>query len=108
MTNCRPLLGSVEIAGGAVAAMIGFGYIAGARAGAEAPQDRTPSIQRCYGVALAGKNVCKSGPGKTCAGTSKLNYQSNSWKLVPTGACESIETPIGHGSLTESNANVPS
>ncbi len=59
------------------------------------------SMEKCYGVALAGKNDCKAGPGTTCAGTSTSNYQGNSWKLVPAGTCASIKTPNGHGSLSE-------
>ena len=59
------------------------------------------NMEKCYGVALAGKNDCKAGPGTTCAGTSTTDYQGNSWKLVPAGTCESIKTPKGHGSLTE-------
>lgn len=65
------------------------------------------SMEKCYGVALAGHNDCKAGPGTTCAGTSKIDYQSNSWKLVPKGTCEKIKTPFGHGSLTESKAHLP-
>ncbi|HEY2482760.1 MAG TPA: DUF2282 domain-containing protein, partial [Caulobacteraceae bacterium] len=38
--------------------------------------------------------------GTTCAGTSKINYQKNSWKLVPAGTCTRIKTPNGFGSLT--------
>lgn len=59
------------------------------------------NMEKCYGVALAGKNDCKAGPGTTCAGTSTTDYQGNSWKLVPTGTCTSIKTPKGHGSLSE-------
>ncbi len=59
------------------------------------------SMEKCYGVALAGKNDCKAGPGTTCAGTSTTDYQGNAWSLVPAGTCTSIETPNGHGSLTE-------
>jgi uncharacterized membrane protein len=55
---------------------------------------------KCYGIALAGQNDCYAGPGTTCAATSTVNYQGNSWKLVPTGTCTSITTPKGHGSLT--------
>jgi uncharacterized membrane protein len=51
-------------------------------------------------VALAGKNDCKAGAGTTCAGTSKVNYQGNAWKLVKAGTCTSIKTPKGMGSLT--------
>jgi uncharacterized membrane protein len=46
--------------------------------------------EKCYGVAMAGKNDCKAGPGTTCAGTSTMNYQGNSFKLVENGTCESM------------------
>jgi len=59
-----------------------------------------PAMEKCFGVALAGKNDCKAGAGTSCAGTSKVNYQGNAWKLVKTGTCTSIRTPKGHGSLT--------
>ena len=48
---------------------------------AAAPQEK------CYGVALKGKNDCKAGPGTSCAGTSTVDYQGNAWKLVPAGTC---------------------
>jgi uncharacterized membrane protein len=60
-----------------------------------------PEMEKCYGVALAGKNDCKAGAGTTCAGTSKKDYQGNSWKNVPKGTCATIKTPNGMGSLTE-------
>ena len=65
-------------------------------------------MEKCYGVALAGKNGCAAGPGTTCAGTSKIDYQSNAWMLVPQGTCASIETPHGHGMLAPSDARLPS
>ena len=46
--------------------------------------------EKCYGVSLAGKNDCAAGPGTTCAGTSKVDYQGNAWKLVPKGTCDKI------------------
>jgi uncharacterized membrane protein len=55
--------------------------------------------EKCYGVALAGKNDCAAGPGTSCAGTSKVDYQGNAWKMVPKGTCTSIKTPKGMGSL---------
>lgn len=60
-----------------------------------------PKMEKCYGVALAGKNDCKAGAGTTCAGTSKVDYQANAWKNVPAGTCTTIKTPKGTGSLTE-------
>lgn len=56
--------------------------------------------EKCYGVALKGQNDCAAGAGTTCAGTSKIDYQGNSWKLVPKGTCTTLQTPFGPGSLT--------
>ncbi len=48
---------------------------------------KAESKEKCYGIALAGKNDCAAGPGTTCAGTASVDYQGNAWKLVPTGDC---------------------
>jgi uncharacterized membrane protein len=61
--------------------------------------DGKPAMEKCYGVALAGKNDCAAGPGTSCAGTSKVDYQGNAWKNVPAGTCATIKTPKGSGSL---------
>jgi uncharacterized membrane protein len=63
-----------------------------------AAQDKA-SKERCYGVSLAGKNDCAAGPGTTCAGTSKVDYQGNAWKYVDKGTCSAMKTPKGAGSL---------
>lgn len=58
--------------------------------------------EKCYGVALKGKNDCAAGPGTTCAGTAKVDYQGNAWKFVPAGTCEktaSPTSPTGFGQL---------
>lgn len=57
-------------------------------------------MEKCYGISLAGKNDCKAGAGTSCAGTSKINYQGDAWKLVAAGTCIKIKTPKGVGSLT--------
>jgi len=62
-------------------------------------KDKTAATEKCYGVALAGKNDCAAGAGTTCAGTSKVDYQGNSWKAVAKGTCTAIKTPKGSGSL---------
>jgi uncharacterized membrane protein len=71
--------------------------------GAAFAQDKGASIkgekERCYGVSLAGKNDCQAGPGTTCAGTSKTDYQGNAWKYVAKGSCATMKTPTGMGSL---------
>lgn len=56
--------------------------------------------EKCYGISLAGQNDCAAGPGTSCAGTAKRDYQGDAWKLVPTGTCTRIQTPHGMGSLT--------
>ena len=62
-------------------------------------EDSMAKVEKCYGVSMAGKNDCAAGPGTTCAGTSKVDYQGNSWKNVPAGTCTAIKTPKGMGSL---------
>lgn len=57
---------------------------------------------KCFGVALKGKNDCAAGAGTTCAGTSKVDYQGDAWKLVPKGTClqtASPTSPTGKGQL---------
>jgi uncharacterized membrane protein len=49
--------------------------------------------EKCFGVALAGQNDCAAGEGTTCAGTSKVDFQGNAWKLVPAGTCLTMELP---------------
>ena len=49
---------------------------------AAAAQAQDQTMEKCYGVAMAGQNDCAAGAGTTCAGT-----------------CTSIETPMGKGSL---------
>lgn len=60
--------------------------------------------EKCYGVALKGKNDCKAGAGTSCAGTSKADHQGNAWSMVPKGSCEktmSKTSPTGMGQLME-------
>jgi uncharacterized membrane protein len=49
--------------------------------------------EKCFGVAKAAENDCAAGEGTTCAGTSKIDYQGNAWKLVPAGTCTTMELP---------------
>jgi uncharacterized membrane protein len=63
------------------------------------PKPAQPTMDKCYGVSLAGKNDCAAGPGTTCAGTSKVDYQGNAWTYVAKGTCATMKTPKGMGSL---------
>ncbi|MGD9862405.1 MAG: DUF2282 domain-containing protein [Pseudodonghicola sp.] len=71
--------------------------IAGALAAALSATVTTPahaqSKEKCYGISMAGQNDCAAGPGTTCAGTSTMDYQGNSWKLVDAGTCVDMKLP---------------
>ena len=79
-----------------------IGSLAGALAVATAakagPAPAQPGADKCYGVALAGKNDCAAGAGTTCAGTSTIDYDQHHWKYVAKGTCKLMMTPKGHGS----------
>lgn len=101
--SSRTLLQSSLVAV-SVAAALGLATAAGTAAAQD--QDKK-NMEKCYGVALAGKNDCAAGPGTTCAGTSKIDYQSNAWTMVPAGTCTEMETPNGKASLESSDSNIP-
>ena len=61
---------------------------------------KRPAMEKCYGIAKAGKNDCAAGPGTSCAGSSTRDYQGDAWKLVAKGSCVKTDTPKGKGSLT--------
>lgn len=66
--------------------------------------DKMADTEKCFGVALKGKNDCKAGAGTTCAGTSKIDHQGNAWSMVPAGTCTktaSKTSPTGFGQLAE-------
>jgi uncharacterized membrane protein len=52
----------------------------------------TPNFQaeKCYGIAVAGKNDCGATGSHSCAGEAKRTADPKSWIYVPTGTCEKI------------------
>jgi uncharacterized membrane protein len=60
--------------------------------------------EKCFGVALAGQNDCAAGAGTTCAGTSKVDYQGNSWKFVPAGTCLTMDVPAAADGMARKGA----
>ena len=52
-------------------------------------------MEKCYGVAKAGKNDC-AGASHACSGQSKMDAQGKDWISVPKGTCERL----AGGSLT--------
>lgn len=92
--NRNPALSGLALAG-ALATVLSA-LAAPASAG---PVPVTADKEKCFGISLAGKNDCAAGPGTTCAGTNKVDYNGLAWKLVPKGTCATVQTPFGPGSL---------
>ena len=76
------------------------GVLSALTVAAQAAPEAKAAKEKCFGVALAGKNDCAAGPGTSCAGTSRVDYQRDAWKYVDAGTCVKITTPKGPGSLT--------
>jgi uncharacterized membrane protein len=99
MTDQAKKLSGVAVASAFAAAL---GLAASGTPAAAADQEK------CFGVAKAGENDCAAGKGTTCAGTSTIDYQGNSWKLVPKGTCETMELPDRRtGSLKALERDLP-
>lgn len=73
----------------AVASAIGMSTAALAQASSDK--------ERCYGIALAGKNDCAATGNNSCAGTSKVDHDKGAWKYVAKGTCASMEVMIKGG-----------
>ncbi len=93
--NAKTALTSAALVGSLAAAL------AVATAAKAGPAPAQPGADKCYGIALAGKNDCAAGAGTSCAGTSTIDYDAHAWKYVAKGTCEGMMTPKGHGSLTQ-------
>ena len=46
-------------------------------------------MEKCYGVAKAGKNDCQTATS-SCAGTAKEDRQADAFIALPKGSCEKI------------------
>lgn len=63
-----------------------------------APVRADDAKEKCFGVALKGQNDCAAG-AHSCAGMSKVDYDGQSFKLVPAGSCTAMKTPKGAGKM---------
>ena len=93
--NAKTALSAATLVGSLAAALA---MASAAKAG---PAPMQPGADKCYGVAMAGKNDCAAGAGTSCAGTSSIDYDAHAWKYVKKGTCEEHKTPKGQGSLTQ-------
>ncbi|MGB8816497.1 MAG: DUF2282 domain-containing protein [Rhizobiaceae bacterium] len=101
MSQTKSILSSALIAS-ALASALSAGIAMTATGAAAAEKEK------CFGVALAGANDCAAGAGTSCAGTSKVDYQGNSWKYVAKGTCTTMSLDGGRtGSLEALTRDVP-
>jgi uncharacterized membrane protein len=56
---------------------------------ADGPMTMKPDMEKCYGVAKAGKNDC-AGPAHACSGQSKADASGKDFIAVPKGTCERL------------------
>lgn len=95
---------------GSVTLAIAAGLAAACSGSNSAPQTEEEALAaagggekvKCYGVAKAGENDCKAGPGTSCGGSSTTDYQGNAWTYKGKDECLNFERPDGtRGSLEE-------
>jgi uncharacterized membrane protein len=75
-----------------LASLLGAAALAVAGAPAMAadqkPMDK-PTMEKCYGVAKAGKNDCAAG-AHSCAGQATKDFDKTSYVSVPAGVCAKL------------------
>ncbi|KJS15034.1 MAG: signal peptide protein [Hoeflea sp. BRH_c9] len=97
----KSLIGASALAGAVAMAISGATFLA-------STDGASAATEKCYGVAMAGKNDCAAGPGTTCAGTSKVDFQGNAWKNVEAGTCVSMKVDGDRmGSLEPLTRDIP-
>ena len=63
--------------------------VAIALSAASMQEAKAAEMEKCYGVAKAGHNDCKTA-NSSCAGTSKMDDQKDAFVAVPAGTCAKI------------------
>ena len=69
---------------GAISALVSSAALA-----QQHPEKPTYPYEKCYGIALAGKNDCFT-PKNSCAGTTAQDAERQAWVYLPKGTCERI------------------
>src|SRR5277367_3716693 len=77
----HPMNAKFALAGAALAGSLATA-LALATAANAGPAPAQPGADKCYGIALSGKNDCAAGAGTSCAGTSTIDYDPGHWKYV--------------------------
>ena len=77
-----PMIAKTAFAAASLAGSLAVA-LALASAAKAGPAPAQPGADKCYGVALAGKNDCAAGAGTTCAGTSTVDYDPATGNTSP-------------------------
>ena len=73
----------------AIASILSVGMLAATTGQAQA--SNKPAMEKCFGVAKAGKNDCSSKTANhACAGQSSKDGDKTSFIVLPKGTCEKI------------------
>lgn len=80
---------SKQVALAALGAVIVMGMSANGIAANAKSQKPPKGMEKCYGIAKAGKNDCGAGE-IACAGQSKIDGDKMAWLAMPKGTCEKI------------------
>ena len=81
----------------AVAGLFALGAASGT-ALAQASKAEPKGMEKCWGVAKAGKNDCGSNAtAHSCAGQSKKDHDLNDFKYVKTGTCAQMGGSMKQG-----------
>lgn len=75
------------VVGTAIASVLALGALSAASGTATAAGKA--DVEKCFGIARAGKNDCQTATS-SCAGTSTADGQADAWLYVPKGSCEKI------------------
>lgn len=51
--------------------------------------DKPPEMEKCFGVAKAGRNDCATA-NSSCAGTATKDRQADAYIAIPKGTCSKI------------------
>nr|WP_298684112.1 DUF2282 domain-containing protein [uncultured Dongia sp.] len=73
------------------------GSLLTALAMSSAPAAADDTKEKCFGIAMAGKNDCASAGNNSCAGQSKADFDKAAWKAVPKGTCETTMVKLPDG-----------
>ena len=80
----------------AIAGLVAAGFAASGNAA----EQKKIELEKCAGIAKAGKNDCATDKN-SCSGTSKINGDKNAWIELPKGTCEKI---VGGTLIKEASA----